>query len=43
MSCFTFVTNQRKTIPPEMTISECVYYTISSVHSFAIYCNCDLY
>ena len=31
MSCFTFVTNQRKNIPPEMTTQECVYYTIFSV------------
>ena len=30
---FTFVTNARKYIPPEMTIQECVYYTIFSVHS----------
>ena len=33
LSCFTFITNQRKNIPPEMTIQECVYYTIFSVHS----------
>ena len=33
LSCFTFVTNQRKNIPLEMTIQECVYYTIFSVHS----------
>ena len=32
MSCFTFVTNQRKNISPEMTIPVCVYYTIFSVH-----------
>ena len=37
MSCFTFVTNQRKDIPPEMTIQECVYYTIFSVHSLLQY------
>ena len=36
-SCFTFVTNQRKNIPPEMTIQECVYYTIFSVHSMLQY------
>ena len=35
--CFTFVTNQRKNIPPEMTIQECVYYTIFSVHSMLQY------
>ena len=34
---FTFVTNQRKNIPPEMTIQECVYYTIFSVHSLLQY------
>ena len=37
MSCFTFVTNQRKNIPPEMTIHECVYYAIFSVHSLLQY------
>ena len=37
MSCFTFVTNQRKNIPPEMTIQECVYYKIFSVHSLLQY------
>ena len=37
LSCFTFVTNQRKNIPPEMTIQECVYYTIFSVHSLLQY------
>ena len=34
---FTFVTNQRKNIPLEMTIQECVYYTIFSVHSLLQY------
>ena len=34
---FTFVTNQRKNIPPEMTIQECVYYIIFSVHSLLQY------
>ena len=34
MSCFTFVTNQRKIIPPEMTIQE---YAIFSVHSMLQY------
>ena len=33
LSYFTFVTNQRKNIPPEMKIQECVYYTIFRVHS----------
>ena len=33
MLCFTFARNQRKNIPPEMTIQECLYYTIFSVHS----------
>ena len=33
LSCFTFVKNQRKNIPPEMTIQECVYCTIFSVRS----------
>ena len=37
MPCFTFVTNQRKNIPPEMTIQECVYYTLFSVHSLLQY------
>ena len=37
MSLFTFVTNQRKNIPPEMTIQECVYYTLFSVHSLLQY------
>ena len=37
LSCFTFVTNQRKNIPPEMTIQECVYYKIFSVHSLLQY------
>ena len=37
LSCFTFVTNQRKNIPPEMTILECVYYTTFSVHSLLQY------
>ena len=31
------VTNQRKNIPPEMTIQECVYFTIFSVHSLLQY------
>ena len=34
---FTFVTNQRKNISPEMTIQECVYYIIFSVHSLLQY------
>ena len=34
---FTFVTNQKKNIPPEMTIQECVYYTIFSVLSLLQY------
>ena len=34
---FTFVINQRKNIPPEMTIQECVYNTIFSVHSLLQY------
>ena len=34
---FYIVTNQRKNIPPEMTIQECVYYTIFSVHSLLQY------
>ena len=33
LSCFTFVTNQRKNIPPEMTIQECAYCIIFSVRS----------
>ena len=37
LSRFTFVTNQRKNIPPEMTIQERVYYTIVSVHSLLQY------
>ena len=37
MPCFTFVTNQRKNIPPEMTIQKCVYYTLFSVHSLLQY------
>ena len=37
MSFFTFVTNQRKNIPPAMTIQECVYYTLFSVHSLLQY------
>ena len=37
LSCFTFVTNQRKNIPPEKTIQECVYYTIFSVLSLLQY------
>ena len=37
LSCFTFVTNQKKNIPPEMTIQECVYYTIFIVHSLLQY------
>ena len=31
------VTNQRKNIPPEMAIQDCVYYTIFSVHSLLQY------
>ena len=34
---FTFVTNQRKNIHPEMTIQECVYYKIFSVYSLLQY------
>ena len=30
-------TNQRKNIPPEMAIQECVYYTIFSEHSLLQY------
>ena len=37
LSCFTFVTNQRKNTPPEMTIKERVYYTIFSVQSLLQY------
>ena len=37
LSCFTFVTNQRKNIAPEMTIRESVYCTIFSVHSLLQY------
>ena len=37
LSCFTFVTNQKKNIPPEMTIQECLYYTIFSIHSLLHY------
>ena len=37
LSCFTFVTNQRKNTPPEMTIQECVYCTIFSVRSLLQY------
>ena len=37
LSYCTFVTNQRKNKPPEMTIQECVYYTIFSVHSLLQY------
>ena len=37
MTCFTIVTNQRKNIPPEMAIQECVYYTLFSVHSLLQY------
>ena len=37
LSCFTFVTNQRKNILPEMTIQECVYYTIFNVRSLLQY------
>ena len=29
--------NQRKNVPPEMTIQECVYYTIFSVDSMLQY------
>ena len=34
---YIFFTNQRKNIPPEMSIQECVYYTIFSVHSLLLY------
>ena len=34
---FTFVKNQRKNMPFEMTIQECVYYTIFSVHTLLQY------
>ena len=37
LPCFTFVTNQRKDIPPEMTFQQCVYYTFFSVHSLLQY------
>ena len=37
MSCFTYVTNQRKNIPPEMTNQECVYNTTFIVHSLLQY------
>ena len=37
LSCLTFVTSQRKNIPPEMTIHECMHYTIFSVHSLLQY------
>ena len=33
----TFDTNQRKNLPPEITIQECVYYTIFSQHSLLKY------
>ena len=32
-----FFTNQRKNIPPEVAIQECVYYTIFSKHSLLQY------
>ena len=35
--CFRFATNQRKNMTPEMTIQECVYYTIFSVHCLLHY------
>ena len=34
---FYIFTHQRKNTPPEMTIQECVYYTIFSVHSLLQY------
>ena len=34
---FYIFTNQRKNIPPEMAIQECVYYTIFSLHSLLQY------
>ena len=34
---YFFFTNQRMNIPPEMTIQECVHYTIVSVHSLLQY------
>ena len=34
---FVMFTNQRKNIPPEMAIQECVYNTIFSVHSLLQY------
>ena len=37
MSCFTFVTNQRKNIPPEMTIQEMRVLLNFSVHSLLQY------
>ena len=37
MPRFTFVTNQRKNIPREMAIQECLYYTIFSQHSLLQY------
>ena len=37
LSSSTFVTNQKKNMPPEMTIQECVYYTIFIVHSLLQY------
>ena len=37
LSSFTCVTNERKNISPEMTIQECEYCTILSVHSLLQY------
>ena len=34
---FYFFTNQRKNIPPELTIQECVYLIIFRVHSLLQY------
>ena len=42
-SCFKFVTNTRKNIPPEMAIQECLNYTIFSVHSLLQYIVCVIY
>ena len=43
-SCFRFVTNQRKNIPPEMTILGMrVLHNFQCTFSAAIYCICDLY
>ena len=34
---FYIFTNQRKNFPPEMTIKDCVYYTIFRLHSLLQY------